>query len=183
MSAPRLTTDRLVLRAWQDDDLVPFAALNADPEVMEFFPAPLTSDEAAEFAGRHQALLEAGEPGVFAVEVAATSEFIGFIGLAVPRFEAAFTPCVEVGWRLARSAWGHGYAAEGAQAALQHGFGTLGLDEIVSFTSEINRRSRAVMVRLQMEHDPTEDFDHPRIADGDRLQRHVLYRRTGAPTR
>jgi RimJ/RimL family protein N-acetyltransferase len=171
-----METERLLLRQWRDEDLVPFAALNADPEVMEFFPAPLTPEQSADLAGRHQALLEAGEPGLFATEVRATGEFIGFVGLAVPKFEAAFTPCVEVGWRLARSAWGQGYATEAAGAVLEHGFNTLMLNEIVSFTAAINLRSRAVMERIGMTRDPADDFDHPSIPPGDRLSWHVLYR-------
>lgn len=168
-----METERLLLRQWRDDDLAPFAALNADPEVMEHFPAPLTPEQAAELVGRHQALLGAGEPGLFATEVKATGEFIGFVGLAVPRFEASFTPCVEIGWRLARSAWGHGYASEAARAVLDHGFNTLVLNEIVSFTAAGNQRSRAVMERIGMTF--VEEFDHPNLEPGHPLRRHVLY--------
>ena len=168
-----METERLLLRQWRDDDLTPFAALNADPEVMAHFPAPLTPEQAADLVGRHQALLEAGQPGVFATEVKTTGEFIGFVGLAVPRFEASFTPCVEIGWRLARSAWGHGYATEAARAALDHGFNTLALKEIVSFTAVGNLRSRAVMERIGMR--LVEEFDHPNLEPGHPLQRHVLY--------
>jgi ribosomal-protein-alanine N-acetyltransferase len=168
-----METERLLLRQWRDEDLVPFAALNADPEVMEHFPSALTPEQAADLAGRHQALLEAGEPGLFAVEVRATGEFIGFVGLAVPRFEAAFTPCVEIGWRLARSAWGHGYASEAAVAVLDHGFNTLMLNEIVAFTARGNQRSRRVMERIGMTF--VEEFDHPSLPDGHPLRRHVLY--------
>lgn len=177
MSVTALATERLVLRQWEDDDLVPFAALNADPEVMEHFPAPLTPEQAADLIGRHRALLDAGKPGLFAVEVEETGDFIGFVGLAVPVFTAAFTPCVEIGWRLARTAWGHGYATEAGQAVLEHGFSTLGLTEIVSFTTRTNVRSRSVMERLGMTHDPAEDFDHPALEPGDPLRTHVLYRR------
>lgn len=173
-----LGTERLLLRQWRDDDLLPFAAINADPEVMEFFPAPLTPEQSAVLAGRHEALIEAGEPALFATEVKDTGEFIGFVGLSVPRFEAPFTPCVEIGWRLARSAWGNGYAAEAAKAVFTHGFGTLDLPEIVSFTAVVNERSQAVMRRAGMLHDPTEDFDHPSLPPGHLLSRHVLYRRS-----
>ena len=172
------STERLVLRQWHEADREPFAALNADPVVMEHFPSLLTRDQADLLIDRHRALLEAGEPGLFAVEVAATGTFIGFVGLAVPRFEAPFTPCVEIGWRLARSAWGHGYASEAARAVLAHGFRDLALDEIVSFTAVRNRRSRAVMERIGMTRDPAEDFDHPSLQPGDPLRRHVLYRTT-----
>ncbi|MET3963430.1 RimJ/RimL family protein N-acetyltransferase [Marmoricola sp. OAE513] len=178
MASPQLQTERLVLRQWKDDDLWPFVELNADPEVMEYFPAPVTAEQSAEMMGVQQSLLDAGKPALFAAEIWATSTFIGFIGLSVPRFEAPFTPCVEIGWRLARSAWGHGYATEGADAVLKYAFVSLGLPEVVSFTAEGNKRSRAVMERLRMSHDPAEDFDHPSVPSGDPLQRHVLYRKS-----
>lgn len=177
MPVSALTTERLLLRQWEDDDLLPFVALNADPAVMEHFPAPLTPEQSADLIGRHRALLDAGRPGLFAVEVEETGDFIGFVGLAVPSFTAPFTPCVEIGWRLARTAWGHGYATEAGRAVLEHGFTTLGLSEIVSFTTRANRRSRAVMERLGMTRDPAEDFAHPALAPGDPLGAHVLYRR------
>ena len=173
-----LRTERLELRQWRESDREPFAALNADPVVMEHFPGLLTRDQADALIDRHRALLEAGEPGLFAVEESATGTFIGFVGLAAPKFEAVFTPCVEIGWRLARTAWGHGYASEAARACLQHGFETLALDEIVSFTAVGNTRSRAVMERIGMTRDPAEDFDHPRLEPGSPLRRHVLYRLT-----
>lgn len=176
MSVTALSTDRLLLRQWEDDDLLPFAELCADPEVMEHFPAPLPPEQAAELIGRHRALLDAGEPGLFAVEVEESGDFIGFVGLAVPTFTAPFTPCVEIGWRLARTAWGHGYATEAGRAVLAHGFETLGLDEIVSFTTRANLRSRAVMERLGMTRDPDADFEHPALEPGNPLRSHVLYR-------
>ncbi len=177
MSVVALTTDRLLLRQWEDDDLLPFAALCADPEVMQHFPAPLTSEQAADLVGRHRALLDAGEPGLFAVEVEETGDFIGFVGLAAPSFTAPFTPCVEIGWRLARTSWGQGFATEAGRAVLEHGFTTLGLNEVVSFTARDNLRSRAVMERLGMTRDPSEDFGHPALEPGDPLRPHVLYRR------
>ena len=115
--------------------------------------------------------------GLWAVEVAGGPPFIGFVGLAVPRFEAHFTPAVEVGWRLAREHWGRGYATEAARAALDYGFGTVGLEEVVSLTVPANTRSIAVMERLGMTRDPADDFDHPRLPEGHRLRRHVLYRK------
>jgi ribosomal-protein-alanine N-acetyltransferase len=118
--------------------------------------------------------------GLWAVEVAESGDFIGFTGLSVPRFPAHFMPAVEIGWRLARSAWGHGYASEAARRALEFGFEDLGLPEIVSFTATGNLRSRAVMARIGMTHDPVDDFDHPLVPEGSRLRRHVLYR---LPTR
>lgn len=178
MASPQLQTERLVLRQWHDEDLWDLVDLNADPEVMEYFPAPMTAEQSAEMLGIQQSLLDAGRPAYFAVEIWSTSTFIGFIGLNVPRFEAAFTPCVEIAWRLTRESWGHGYATEGAAAVLKYGFVTLGLPEIVAFTAAGNERSRAVMDRLGMTHDPGEDFDHPSLPPGDPLARHVLYRKT-----
>lgn len=178
MPVEPLRTERLVLRQWEDEDLLPFVALNADPAVMEHFPAPLTAEQSADLVGRQRALLDAGQPGLFAVALAGTDEFLGFVGLAVPTFIAPFTPCTEIGWRLARSAWGAGYATEAARAVLEHGFTTLGLTEIVAFTTRANQRSRAVMERLGMTHDPADDFEHPALPLGDPLRPHVLYRAT-----
>jgi RimJ/RimL family protein N-acetyltransferase len=163
------------LRQWQERDFEPFAALNADPEVMRFFPARLTREQSDTFAERaRRGIVERGW-GLWAVEVTEPERFIGYVGLAQPRFEAHFTPAVEVGWRLARNAWGNGYATEAARAALAFGFEELKLDEIVSFTAAINERSRRVMERLGMTHEPSDDFDHPSVSDGP-LRRHVLYR-------
>ena len=175
-----LETSRLVLREWTDGDLAPFAALNADPEVMRYFPAPLRREESDALAGRIRDDLDARGWGLWAVEArkGPAPGFLGFTGLAAPRFEAHFTPAVEIGWRLARNAWGHGYATEAARAALAMAFGPLALDEVVSFTTSANARSRAVMVRLGMRRDPDDDFDHPSLPAGHPLQRHVLYRLT-----
>ena len=170
-----LVTQRLRLRQWRDDDLAPFAALNADPEVMRYFPAPLTREQSDQLAGRIRSKIERQGWGLWAVEVAGGPPFIGFVGLSRPTFEAPFVPAVEIGWRLARMGWGHGYATEAAGAALGFGFEQLGLREIVSFTSTVNERSIRVMRRLGMSHDAADDFDHPRVADGP-LRRHVLYR-------
>ena len=168
-------TPRLVLRQWRDGDRAPFAALNADPLVMEQFPAILTRDQSDAMVDRCVEQIECNGYGLWAVEVRPTGEFIGFVGLARPTWGAAFTPCTEIGWRLARSAWGHGYATEAATAALATAFGPVGLDEMVSFTTTGNLRSQRVMQRLGMTRDPSEDFDHPHVADGP-LRRHVLYR-------
>jgi RimJ/RimL family protein N-acetyltransferase len=170
-----LRTARLELRQWRTDDLAPFASLNADSETMRFFPAALTREESDSLAGRAQLHLAERGWGLWAVEVIDSRRFIGFVGLAEPRFEAHFTPAVEVGWRLARDAWGHGYASEGGRAALAFAFDELGLEEVVSFTAVVNERSRRVMERLGMTHDPQDDFDHPSIPDGP-LRRHALYR-------
>jgi RimJ/RimL family protein N-acetyltransferase len=177
MAGPgRLRTHRLLLRQWRDADLEPFARLNADPEVMAHFPAPLSRPESDAQAARIRASFDDSDFGLWAVEVPGVTPFAGVAGLAVPRFEAAFTPCVEIGWRLARPHWGRGYAIEAAAAAVAYGFEEVGLDEIVSFTVPANDRSRRVMERLGMRRDPAEDFDHPRLPPGHPLARHVLYR-------
>jgi len=170
-----LRTARLLLRQWRDDDLDPFAELNADREVMEHFPRLLSRDESDAFARRCREHIAAHGWGLWAVEVSSTRAFVGYVGLAVPRFEAHFTPAVEVGWRLARGAWGNGYATEAARAALRYAFGQLDLDEVVSFTTVGNERSRRVMERLGMTRDPADDFDHP-LVDDPRIRPHVLYR-------
>ena len=170
-----VSAPRLLLRQWRDDDRAPFAALNADPLVMEHFPAMLTSDQSDAMVARCVEQIERHGYGLWAVQVRTTGEFIGFVGLAVPTWEAAFTPCTEIGWRLARSAWGHGYATEAATAALTTAFDSVGLEEIVSFTTSGNMRSQQVMQRIGMTSDPSEDFDHPRVAGGP-SRRHVLYR-------
>lgn len=173
-----LRTERLLLRPWRESDREPFATLNADPEVMEFFPAPLTRADSDALVDRILGAFAENGWGLWAAEVVDGPEFIGFIGLAVPRFEASFNPCVEVGWRLARSAWGHGYAPEGAAEALRFGFAEAGLSEILSFTSVINTKSRRVMEKIGMTHDPADDFDHPSVPIDSPLRRHVLYRAT-----
>jgi RimJ/RimL family protein N-acetyltransferase len=172
----QIETKRLLLRRWLPADRATFAQLNADPQVMEFLPQLLTRAESDDFADRIERHFEQHGFGFWAVEADGVAPFIGFVGLAVPRFEAAFTPCVEVGWRLAAQYWGHGYASEAAAAAMQFAFQHLGLDEIVSFTVPENWRSRRVMERIGMRHDPAEDFDHPSLPAGHRLRRHVLYR-------
>ena len=176
-TAPTLHTRRLILRPWREADLGPFAAMNADPAVMEFFPRPLDREESDLAVARIREHFDRHGFGPWAVEVPGIADFIGFVGLAVvSRFEAPFTPAVEVGWRLARAHWGRGYATEAARAALAFGFDELELDEIVSFTVPANVRSRAVMERLGMTHSPDDDFDHPAIPEGHPMRRHVLYR-------
>lgn len=171
-----LRTERLLLRAWRESDRAPYAALNADPIVMEHFPAVLSREESDAHVDQIVATFEERGWGLWAAEVPGVAEFIGFIGLNLPRFQAHFTPCVEVGWRLARTAWGRGYAPEGATAALRFAFEDLALDEIVSFTTVGNAKSRRVMEKLGMEHDPNDDFDHPSLPAGSPVRRHVLYR-------
>ena len=171
-----LRTNRLVLRRWQDRDRYPFAALNADPEVMEHFLAPLSHTESDAMVEKVEAHFDEHGFGLWALEVAETGEFIGFTGLSIPRFPAHFMPAVEIGWRLARSAWGRGYASEAAHRALKFGFEDINLPEIVSFTAIGNLRSQKVMARIGMTHDPVDDFEHPLMPEGIRLRRHVLYR-------
>jgi ribosomal-protein-alanine N-acetyltransferase len=177
VSVLTISTERLVLRRWLERDRAPFAAMNADPEVMAHFPAPLSREESDVFIDRIEAGFDQHGFGLWALEVRSNGVFIGFTGLAVPTFEAAFTPAVEIGWRLQRSAWGAGYATEAARGALDVAFDQIGLREVVSFTSTVNERSQAVMRRLGMTHDPADDFDHPRVPPGP-LRRHVLYRMT-----
>ena len=177
MIVPReLRTDRLRLRRWLPGDRDPFAALNADPRVAEHLPKRLSRKESDSLAARIEAHFDEHGFGLWAVEVCDAAPFIGFVGLSVPGFEAHFTPCVEIGWRLGAPHWGHGYATEGARAALAFAFEVLGLEEIVSFTVPANARSRRVMERIGMTHAPADDFDHPLVPDGHPLRRHVLYR-------
>lgn len=175
-TAATLSGRRVCLRAWRDEDRDAFAAMNADARVMEFFRAPLSRTDSDALVDRIlQHFTEHGF-GLWAIEVANVAPFIGFAGLTHARFASPFTPCVEVGWRLAFKYWGHGYAIEAAVLAIHHGFDKLGLSELVSFTSTSNLRSRAVMERLGMQRDPTEDFDHPAFSAEHPLARHVLYR-------
>lgn len=176
MHPVELRTERLLLRSWRDDDREPFAELNADPAVMEHFPAALTRAQSDAMVDRLNGHLEREGWGLWALEVGATGEFIGFTGLSVPGFDAHFTPAVEVGWRLSKRAWGVGYATEAARRSLEFAFDSLGLPEVVSFTTRGNVRSRAVMRRIGMTHDPADDFEHPSLAPDSPILDHVLYR-------
>lgn len=171
-------TPRLVLRPWRPSDLEPFATLNADPEVMEFFPSCLSREESDSLAARIQAHDLAYGFCFFAAELTGVSPFIGFMGISNVPFEAAFTPAVEIGWRLARPFWNRGLATEGSAAVLSYAFNVIKLPEVVSFTVPGNIRSRRVMEKIGMQHDRAGDFDHPRLPAGDPLRRHVLYRIT-----
>jgi RimJ/RimL family protein N-acetyltransferase len=173
---PEIRTERLLLRGWHPGDQEPFAELNADPEVMRHFPAPLSRAASDRLIDAFGEGWERNGFGLWAIERVADGAFLGFTGLSRPSFDAAFTPAVEVGWRFARAAWGSGYATEAAEAAVAFGFDALGLHEIVSFTVPANERSRRVMERLGMTRDPADDFDHPKLPDGHELRRHVLYR-------
>lgn len=170
-----LHTPRLVLRQWQPGDRAPFAALNADAEVMRHFPAPLTRGQSDAMADRMHQLIEERGWGFWAAEHRDSGELMGFIGLHIPAPDLPCSPCVEIGWRLARPFWGQGLASEGAHAALAHGFGALCLPSIVSFTALSNLRSQAVMQRLGMQRE-AHDFEHPALAEGHALRRHCLYR-------
>jgi ribosomal-protein-alanine N-acetyltransferase len=180
MSHPGLPieTERLILRPWRESDFAPFAALNADPEVMEFFPDTLSRADSDALALRMKERIETQGLGFFAVEVKGGPGFIGMVGPSVPYYGAELPcgPCTEVGWRLSREAWGKGYASEAAAASLDFAFDILGRDEVVSFTAVQNQRSQAVMRRIGMTRDASGDFDHPLLPEGHRLLRHVLYR-------
>lgn len=180
VDGPRIETERLILRRWLESDKAPFAAINADPRVMEHFPAVLDAAASDAMIERIEAGFEREGFGLWAVERRDTGEFIGFVGLAKPSFTAHFTspesPAVEVGWRLAPDAWGNGFASEAARAALQFGFDQLGLSEIVSFTARQNERSQAVMRRIGMTCSGDDDFAHPALGENHRLSEHVLFR-------
>ena len=177
MPLPReLRTSRLLLRWWRPDDRELFAKLNSDPLVVEFLPKALTREESDAIADRIEAHFAQHGFGLWAVEIPGVAPFAGFIGLSIPKFEAHFTPCIEIGWRLAAATWNRGYATEGARAALDFAFTHLNADEIVSFTVPANLRSRRVMEKIGMTHHPADDFDHPVLPEGHPLRRHVLYR-------
>ena len=172
-----IETPRLILRRWQSADVEPFARLNADPRVMKFFPATLSRAETEAMIQTIEEGFRREGFGLWAAELKETRSFVGFLGLNVPAYPLPFSPCVELGWRLAFDNWGNGYAQEGARAALTFGFETVGIKEIVSFTTRNNLRSRRVMERIGMSYDSQGDFDHPRIAANHPLGRHVLYRK------
>lgn len=172
---PRLTTERLIIRQWRDDDYAPFARLNADPEVMEFFPSPFSRETSDAMADKIRELIQKRGWGFWALELKSTGEFIGFTGLHTPDENLPCSPCVEVGWRLARKYWGQGLATEAARAARDFAFASLDLDEVYAFTPVQNQRSVAVMQRLGMT-DTGRNFAHPQIPDGHHLKQHLLYR-------
>jgi 3-dehydroquinate dehydratase/shikimate dehydrogenase len=176
MPAPALTTKHLLLRQWKESDLSLFAKINADKRVMEYFPAPLSVEESNSLAEQIQKDLKEKEYGKWAVELKGIAPFIGFVGLHYHDFPAPFTPCIEIGWRLACDYWGKGYAFEAAQRVIDYAFQTLKLKEIVSFTTETNQRSRSLMEKLGMTRNPQEDFDHPKLPKKHPLHAHVLYR-------
>ena len=171
-----METERLILRNWKDGDHDPFSELNADPKVMEFFPKLMSPEESRAFIDKTKQLIGENGYGLWALERKDTGEFIGFTGLHRPRFDAHFTPCVEIGWRLAHEHWGNGFADEAARASLDYGFRQLQLDEVVSFTTPENVRSRRLMERLGMVYEPSGDFDHPNVDANSPFCKHVLYR-------
>jgi len=175
-SIPVLNTDRLILRPWQAQDRAPFTAINRDPAVMQFMPALLSAEETNAFVDRIELHFNQHGFGLWAAQLRYTDQFIGYIGLAVPRFQAPFMPAVEIGWRLASEFWRRGLATEGARAVIDHAFRVLSLPALVSFTVPANLPSRRVMEKLGMTHDPADDFDHPLLQEGHALRRHVLYR-------
>lgn len=177
-TGPTIRTERLVLRRWTDYDRAEFAALNADPEVMEHFPGVLTAQESDQLMQTIELHFEEFGFGLWAAETLWAPRLVGFAGLAVPTFRTHFTPAVEIGWRFARAEWGNGFATEAAKAALEFGFDQAGLDEILSWTVPANERSQRVMIRLGMSRAPEMDFDHPRLVNDHGLRRHVVYRIT-----
>jgi len=176
MACPVIATERLLLREWRDPDLEAFIVMNADPVVMRFFPETYSRERTRRFVARIGECWAERGYGLWAVERKDTAGFIGYVGLWPATFPAHFTPAVEVGWRLAADQWGQGYATEAARAALRYGFESVGLDEIVSFTSVTNERSWRVMERLRMQRDASGDFEHPNVPEGHPLRPHVLYR-------
>jgi len=171
-----IETERLILRDWMESDYKPFIALNADAEVMEFFPSVQTADTTLAQIKRLAGHIATNGFGFFAVERKDNNEFIGFTGLAYPRFEAHFTPCIEIGWRLSKADWNQGFATEAAKACLQFGFDSLRTDTIYSFASVHNQRSENVMKKIGMVHDGF--FEHPSVEEGNWLRKHVLYKIT-----
>ena len=171
-----LRSQRLILRDWRDSDLPAWIAMNADPDVRRYFPSVLSEEQALGEAERIRAHGEREGFTFWALEIPGVTEFAGFVGLLRTSFEAHFTPCVEIGWRLAPACWGKGYATEAARLALDYGFGALQLDEIVALAVMDNLPSHAVMERIGMVRNVADDFDHPRIPEGHPLRRHLLYR-------
>lgn len=171
-----IQTERLILRPWREEDLEPLSRMNTDPRVMEFFLGPLTPEETQARLEVYTRHIQEHGWGLWAVSAPRVADFIGWIGLWPIGFEAHFTPAIEVGWRLLPEFWGQGYATEGARASLHYGFNKLKLDEIVSITVPANLRSRRVMEKLGMHHNPQDDFDHPKLPEGHPLRRHFVYK-------
>jgi ribosomal-protein-alanine N-acetyltransferase len=175
-AGPELRTARLLLRRWRASDLDPFAAINADPAVMEYFAATLSREESAELIARIERGFDEHGYGLWAAEAPGETELIGFVGMEDVKPELPCAPAVEVGWRLDRRFWRRGLASEAAAGVVAFAFGRLGFDSLVATTSRPNERSRAVMERLGMSYDPAEDFIHPALPSDHPLAPHVLYR-------
>jgi RimJ/RimL family protein N-acetyltransferase len=175
-STSQLQTERLLLRPWRESDLAPLCEMTADPRVMEDLPAPMSRPESEALIARIQSHFCDHGFGLWAIEVPGETEFIGFAGLWRACFESAFTPCVEIGWRLTTSHWGRGYATEAAEVLLGLAFRQLELEEVVGLAVAENRRSRRVMEKLGMQADPKVEFQHPLLPAGHPLRRQVLYR-------
>ena len=171
-----LRTQHLILRRWKESDFFPFAGMNADQRVMEFMLGTMTEEETRQSIEGIKKHFDAHGFGRWAVEVAGSGQFIGFVGISIPPYTLPFRPCVEVAWRICAEEWGKGYAPEAAKEALRDGFERVALEEIVSFTTLTNLKSRRVMEKLGMRYCPSEDFDHPMVPEGHRLRRHALYR-------
>lgn len=167
-------SQRLGFRTWTDRDIEPFAAMNSDPQVMQFFPNTLTAGQSSKLLKKIRSHFDQHGFGWFAVDTLQAEEFIGSIGLNHPTFQAWFMPCIETGWRLKKEAWNKGYATEGARRCLEYGFDILKFREILSWTSTLNDRSEKVMKKIGMS--KIGEFAHPMIDPGHRLSRHVLYR-------
>jgi RimJ/RimL family protein N-acetyltransferase len=180
IEVPMLETERVLMRGFTDADREPFAAMNADPVVMEHFVQPMTREASDAFVDRITAHWCDHGWGLWALERKDTGAFIGYTGLWPVRFEAAFEPKVEVGWRLAKEHWGHGFATEAALAATRFAFDVLGWPEVVSFTAVGNVRSQAVMERIGMRREPEWDFEHPAVPVGHQVRPHVFYRLTAS---
>jgi RimJ/RimL family protein N-acetyltransferase len=174
----QLRTERLLLRPWREEDREPFAAMNADPAVMEHFPATLSREKSDALAARIDSDIQELGYGFWAVEIPGEASFIGFVGIVAANKDMPFAPAIEIGWRLGKEHWGRGFASEGARAAADFGFAELGLGQIVALTATGNVRSRRVMERLGMRRDPAEDFLYPTLAPDHPIAPHVLYRLT-----
>lgn len=172
-----LSTDRLLLRQWKEEDFPLFAKMNSDPVVMEYYPSILSEDESNAMARKLRALISERSWGFWAVETIKENTFIGFVGLHEPTYDLPVTPCIEVGWRLGKEWWGNGYATEAARESLRFAFEELGLGEVYSFTSVSNKKSWSVMERLNMSNTGN-NFEHPIIPEGHALREHVLYKIT-----
>ncbi len=168
-----IETKHLILRQWKLDDVLPYAAMNADLKVMEHFPSTLSVEESTILLKKMQTSIEEKGFGLFALELKENGDFIGFTGLSVPSFESEFTPCVEIGWRIASPFWRKGYAFEASSACLTWGFSNLGLSEIFSFTACSNYPSENLMIKLGM--NKWGHFEHPKLPEGHHLKTHVVY--------